>query len=258
VPPSEWSAVDAAPDPRRLLTGLDTLRAEPFFAGCKAQMTALLAATPANRVLDVGCGTGEDAIALAKPAIGIERSAVMCREARSRHPDLALVAGDAAALPIRDAHVDALRADRVLQHLPDAPAALREWRRVLGPNGLLVDFDPDLTTARVDGVDERVATVVLDWRRRTRAGAATVHTLAAALPSAGFVDVRVEQYVLDVSDLDRADGIMGLATWGRAAGAAGLLSRDDAQGWSENVRSAARAGTLRYRCTYLLASARAG
>jgi SAM-dependent methyltransferase len=221
-------------------------------------MTALLAATPAKRVLDVGCGTGEDAIALAEPAIGIDRSVVMCREARSRHADLALAAGDATALPIRAAHVDALRADRVLQHLPDAPAALREWRRVLRRRGRLVTFDPDLTTARVDGVDERVATIVLNWRRRTRPGATTVHDLATVLPSAGFVDVRVEPHVFDVSDLDRADGIVGLATWGRAAGEAGLLSRDDAQGWSESVRGAARAGTLRYLCTYLLASARAG
>ena len=258
MPASEWSAVDAAPDPRRLLSGLDTLRSEPFFAGCKARMTELLAAMPANRVLDVGCGTGEDAIALAEPAIGIERSVVMCREARSRHPDLALVAGDAAALPIRAAHVDALRADRVLQHLPDAPAALREWRRVLRRNGLLVTFDPDLTTARVDGVDQRVAGVVLNWRRRTRPGAATVHDLAAGLGSAGFVDVRVDECTLYLDDLDRADGIMGIATWGRAAGDAGLLSGDDARDWSESVRGAARAGTLRYRCTYILAAARAG
>lgn len=257
MPPSEWSAVDDAPDPRRLLTGLDALRAEPFFAESKARMTAILAATRADRVLDIGCGTGEDAIALAAPAIGIEGSVVMCSEARSRHPNLALVAGDAAALPIRDAQVDAVRADRVLQHLPDAPAALREWRRVLGRNGLLVCFDPDLTTARVDGVDGSTAAIVLGWRSGTRPGASTVHDLAAALRTAGFVEVQVEPLALDLTDLDRADGILGLATWGRAAADAGLLSRDDARRWSNDVRIASRGGTLRYRCTYLLAQANA-
>jgi SAM-dependent methyltransferase len=258
VPETQWSAVDAAPDPSRLLTGLDALRAEPFFAESKARMTALLGATPADHVLDIGCGSGEDAIALAVPAIGVERSVMMCHEARSRHPNLALVAGDAAALPIRDAHVDALRVDRVLQHLPDAPAALREWRRVLRRDGLLVCFDPDLTTARVDGVDERAASIVLGWRSGTRPGGSTVHDLAEALRTAGYVDVRVEASMLDLTDLDRADGIMGLATWGRAAADAGLLSRDDAQGWSRDVRLASRKRRLRYRCSYLLAEAKAG
>ena len=91
-----------------------------------------------------------------------------------------------------------------------------------------------------------------------RPGAATVHHLGEALSTAGFVDVRVEALMLDLTDLDRADGIMGLATWGRAAADAGLLSPDDAQDWSTAVRLAARTHTLRYRCTYLLAAAKAG
>ena len=254
---SEWSTVDAAADPRRLVSGLDTLRAEPFFAQSKARMAERLAVTPTDRVVDIGCGTGEDAIALDSWAIGIERSVVMCSEARSRHPNLALVAGDAVALPIRDAHADAVRADRVIQHLPDAPAALREWRRVLRLHGRLVCFDPDLATAQVEGVDARAATIVLGWRRATRPGAATVRDLADAIRAAGFVDVRVEPRVLDLTDLGRADGMMGLAGWGDAAADAGLLSGDDARRWSDDVHVASRAGVLRYRCTYLLASASA-
>jgi hypothetical protein len=82
-----------------------------------------------------------------------------------------------------------------------------------------------------------------------------VHDLAAALHTAGFVEVHVEPLELDLTDLGRADGILGLATWGRAAADAGLLSRDDAQRWRDDVHIASRGGTLRYRCTYLLAEA---
>ena len=121
MPPSDWSVVDAASDPRRLVTGLDALRAEPFFAQSKARLAALLEPARPARILDIGCGTGEDAIALPGTAIGIERSTVMCGEARVRHRNLALIAGDALALPISEDSVDAVRADRVLQHLPDAP-----------------------------------------------------------------------------------------------------------------------------------------
>ncbi len=258
MPDSEWSVVDDAADPRKLVTTLDVLRSEPFFAESKARLDALLAATDAARVLDIGCGTGDDVIALGREPIGIERSVVMCDEARSRHASLAVIAADATALPIRDWQADGVRADRVIQHLPDAPAALSEWRRVLRPNGRLVSFDPDLTTARVDGVDERAARVILNRRAGTRPGATSVHVLANALRAAGFVDVYVEPRVLDLRDLDRADGIMGLATWGRAAADAGALPPGDGRRWSADVRNAARAGTLRYRCTYLLAAATAG
>ncbi len=255
---SDWSAVDTATEPRRLLSGLDALRAEPFFEASKARIAALLADAPATHVLDVGCGTGEDATALGGTAIGIENSQVMCAEARARHGDLALITADATALPIRDAAVDVVRADRVIQHLPDAPAALREWRRVLRSGGRVITFDPDLTTASVDGVDERSAAAVLDWRVSTRPGATTVHALHEALEAAGFAEVLIESRTLVLTDLDRADGIMGLATWAYAAADAGALSTAAAQLWNDDVRAAGRNGSLRYRCTYLLAAATAG
>ena len=255
MPTSDWSVVDGASDPRRLVTGLDVLRAEPFFAQSKARIAALLEHGRPTRILDIGCGTGEDAFALAGIAIGVERSMVMCAEARRRHPDLALIAGDALALPISERSVDAVRADRVLQHLTDAPAALHEWKRVLRPTGHLVCFDPDLTTATVDGVDARSAAIILDWRHRTRPGAATVHDLPGALRAAGFSDVHVDALVLDLVALDRADGIMGLAGWGHAAAAAGALPRVDAEHWTDDVHNAARNGTLRYRCCYVLGAA---
>jgi SAM-dependent methyltransferase len=258
VPNSEWSAVDAATYPRRLVGGLDALRAEPFFAESKVRSAAMIADARAVRVLDVGCGTGEDATALPTPAIGIERSVVMCNEARARHANLDLLVADAAALPIRDASADAVRADRVLQHLPDAPAALREWRRVLHSGGRLITFDPDLTTASVEGVDPRSAAIVRDWRVTTRPGAPTVNDLTRALGLAGFVDVHIEPRVLELTNLDRADGIMGLATWAHAAADAGALAPEDAQRWHDDVYAAQRAGGLRYRCTYLLAAATAG
>jgi SAM-dependent methyltransferase len=258
VPQSEWSAVDAAADPRRLLNGLDALRSEPFFAERKHRMAALVASVHAARVLDVGCGTGEDAAGLDPTAIGIERSVVMCKEARARHAELALVLADASAIPIRDGNFDAVRADRVLQHLHDVPAALREWRRVVHPGGRLITFDPDLATASVDGVDERAASAVLAWRVTTRPGAATLRTLQPALEASGFVDIHIDPMVLELTDLGRADGIMGLATWGHAAADAGALAPGDAQRWNDDVNTSARAGTLRYRCSYLLATATAG
>lgn len=253
-----WSSVDEESQPGRLVTSLDRVRDDPFFAEAKAALLDLLAPEPGQRVVDVGCGTGDDAFTLAGRGcltLGVELSRTMLTEARRRHPDLWLVAGEAGRLPLPASSVDALRADRVLQHLQHADATLVEWRRVLRPGGRLLTWDPDLTTARIDGVDDAAAAAVVAWRAATRPGRATVATLDDSLRSAGFGEVRIDERMLDLTDLERADGIMGLADWGLLAGDAGGLPAALAQEWSNSVHVAWRAGRLRYRCRYVMAFA---
>jgi SAM-dependent methyltransferase len=259
VTTSDWAAIDAAADPQRLIDGLDQLRREPFFAKSKTRMNALIRSKAEIRLVDVGCGTGEDAALLAErtPVIAIERSSVMAAEARRRHPRLPLVVTDGRCLPIPDDSVDVVRADRVLQHVTDGEDVLAEWKRVLRPGGCLLSFDPDLTTATIEGVDHDLAARVLAWRRATRPGAETVHALDAALVAAGFRDSEVERRVLDLAHLDRADGIMGLASWGDQAAKTNTLSEADAQRWGHDVHAAHQDGSLRYRCSYALGIGRA-
>lgn len=56
------------------------------------------------------------------------------------------VKADVRSLPLPDDYADEAMAIHVLEHLNrwEAPAALREWRRVLKPGGLLVLELPDL------------------------------------------------------------------------------------------------------------------
>ncbi len=252
---TEWTAVDRARNADRLVAGLDRLREDEFFARSKARIDALLPRHGESWIVDVGCGTGEDAVAAQRRnqlAIGVERSVRMLDHARRRYPTLASVAADGRSLPLADASVDVVIADRLLQHLVDAEDALLEFRRVLRHGGLAISFDPDLTTAEVEGVDGRLAAAVLGWRRDTRPGAGVVRAIERALISVGFGDVHLERRLLDLESLDRADGIMGLAGWGTLAAAAGRLSDDAARRWSGEVHDANEAGTLRYRCEYVL------
>jgi hypothetical protein len=121
----------------------------------------------------------------------------------------------------------------------------------------VICFDPDLTTATVEGVDQDLAARVLGWRAATRPGADVVHALGRALVAARFGDVEVQRRVLDLADLNRADGIMGLAEWGDQAARTTALSQADAQRWNDDVRAAHRDGRLGYRCTYALGVGRA-
>ena len=250
---SAWAAVDDATDAQRLIAGLDRLRDEPFFAHAKACVAAKLPRGDGVRVLDVGCGTGEDAQAATAAdgfVVAIDRSIRMATEALRRHSTMRILAADGRRLPLPSASVDAVRADRVLQHLADAPAALAEWRRVLRPGGIVVTFDPDLPTATVEGVDQALARMVLDRRAATRAGAATVHSLDDALLAAGFGDVSVERHTIELTSLDQADGIFGLAGWGASVG--------QGERWNDSVRSANGEGSLHYRCDYVLGIGRIG
>lgn len=93
-------------------------------------------------VLDPGCGTGWQAAGLRRAApevvvTGVDLSAGMLGRARAAGA-WPLLQADAARLPLADRSVDLVVSRGVLHHLPDMPAALAEWRRLLRPGGAVV------------------------------------------------------------------------------------------------------------------------
>lgn len=99
---------------------------------------------PADRILDLGCGTGivarilRDRLGGAARITGLDVNAGMLDKARSLAPDLTWVEGNAAALPFPDRSFEVVLAQQVLQFVPDRAAAAREIHRVLAPGGRLV------------------------------------------------------------------------------------------------------------------------
>ena len=93
-------------------------------------------------VLDPGCGTGWQAAGLRRAApglavVGADLSAGMLDKARAAGA-WPLLQADATRLPMPAGSVDLVVTRGVLHHLPDVPAALAEWRRVLRPGGAVV------------------------------------------------------------------------------------------------------------------------
>jgi ArsR family transcriptional regulator len=132
----EWDAL-------RQVLGDDLLR---------ARATSMLA-PPGLRVADIGTGTGILAVELAAlglDVVGIDRSEAMLEAARAKRPTgpgagkLEFEVGDAHALPLADASVDAAFAHMVLHSLEEPERAIREMARVVRPGGqvILVDFLP--------------------------------------------------------------------------------------------------------------------
>src|SRR5258708_28798748 len=98
----------------------------------------------ADRVLDVGCGTGSLSLCLARnPEIvsvrGLDFSPAYIDHAKRQNRDARLdfQVGDACALPFPDASFDHALSMLVLQFIPYADLAVREMRRVTRPGGTI-------------------------------------------------------------------------------------------------------------------------
>lgn len=112
-------------------------------------------ARPGQAVLDVMTGTGAVALALASRVepegrvVGVDLSDGMLQVARDKAAGVhhvSFVQADATRLPLPDASFDLVVCASGLFFLPDMPAALREWRRVLRPGGrvLYSSYGPGL------------------------------------------------------------------------------------------------------------------
>jgi ubiquinone/menaquinone biosynthesis C-methylase UbiE len=92
-------------------------------------------------ILDVGMGTGLVLRSLPPGPwrlTGVDLSPGMLDVARAALPAAAFDVADATRLDLPDASFDLVTCVTVLHLVPDAPAAMRGWRRLLRPGGCLV------------------------------------------------------------------------------------------------------------------------
>lgn len=88
---SGFRDVDRAEDFAVFASCLALVESLPFFAEVKRASYDLLGAAPGRRVLDVGCGLGDDAAALAGmvapggSVVGVDGSRAMIEAARGKH-----------------------------------------------------------------------------------------------------------------------------------------------------------------------------
>ncbi|GAB3625769.1 methyltransferase domain-containing protein [Pandoraea terrae] len=164
VPPS------VAPFPSRFLRAAFDRRA-PHWADADFLMREIAARLASRleyiklqprRVLDAGCGTGADLVALGEryPSayrIGLDASAAMTIAAASQGaasgwrrllraaPAFGVVQGDFSALPLADACVDLVWSNLALHWFREPHRVVPEWHRVLSNDGLLMfsAFGPD-------------------------------------------------------------------------------------------------------------------
>ena len=144
-----------------------------------------------ERVLDLGCGTGEFTASLAAAGaapIGVEVAQGALGRARSRHPDVEFcLAPTEGPLPLEDCSFDMVWASEVIEHVADTARWLSEIRRVLRPRGRLLLTTPSHGRMRIVlGGIERYSEPLGDHLHLY-----TRRSLAQTLGELGFGEVRV-------------------------------------------------------------------
>lgn len=130
----------------------------------RERVVAIAELQPGESVLDIGCGTGSQAIA-AKRAVGssgsvtgLDASTEMVQRARSKsrkaRTDVSFVQGAAEQLPFADDHFDVVLSTVMLHHLPRKvrKECLREIWRVVKPDGRVVIVDFETNADRSNGI----------------------------------------------------------------------------------------------------------
>ena len=154
------------------------------------------------RALDLGCGAGHAAYALARGGaagvIAYDLSAQMLgvveREARARgHAQIATRQGAAAQLPFDDAGFELIVTRYSAHHWPSVPAAMAQIERVLRPGGRLVVIDVVAPEAALLDTTLQTIDLLRDLSHVRNYRASEWRSMLAA---AGLVETGSEQWKL--------------------------------------------------------------
>jgi SAM-dependent methyltransferase len=206
----------------------------------KSVSHALLEPAHGQRLLDVGCGRGDDVRALASHlgssgcVVGIDISETLVREARQRgtDPRVRFQLADAHAMPFADATFDAARVERVLQHVEDPARVLAEMARVVRPDGIIVASEPDWGTLAVDAADRattrEVSRLLCDHHIRN---GWIGRQLPGHFARLGLVAIEVRPVTLAIQSFTVAADLLGFAD-------------TDAPGWLQELQERDSHGTF--------------
>lgn len=187
--------MDDDPNVAVLVDTMDATAQWPATRRLRAWEREQLGLVHGERLLDVGCGLGEAALALADDlgatgeVVGVDASVEMLRIARANATAAAcsvrFSVGDACALDEPSGSFDAVRSERTLQWIAEPLTAVTEMARVLRPGGRISLIDTDWSTLTFDIGDvdlaARVRTAMSVERNRPSNIGSRLHELVQTI-----------------------------------------------------------------------------
>jgi SAM-dependent methyltransferase len=223
---------------------------------------ALLEVAEGDQVLDVGCGTGEDAREIARHYPGVAVVGVDADPERVAEADrltlgvprpVEFQVADVTRLPFEAGAFDAVRADRVFHHLADPVTGLAEMIRVSRPGGRVVVSDLEYESLVVGGADHLVTRRVVDWWCDHHVPQGRIgRELRGRFTDAGLDAVEVHPTALLVTAYD--EDVLHLAERAAGAAAAGAIPGEEVARWVAALRESDRSG--RFVCALTVLTVR--
>src|SRR5262245_37473999 len=197
VDPRDFRQVEGIDDTDALIRYLRSVAELDEMRSTNAFIEGMLDLQRGHRVLDVGCGVGDEvrrlsaAVGKAGHVVGIDAEPMVKAAQRTGTPDNAeFRVGDAHDLPFDVASFDRYRAHRVYMHLEDPHRALEEAVRVVTPGGAIVISEPDWGTLAIDADDDEVTHEILRAIQGSIRHPSIGRTLPRLFREAGLTEVQ--------------------------------------------------------------------
>jgi SAM-dependent methyltransferase len=245
-----------------IATRLEARGKHPRFAAMMKEYFAAMNIQAAKTVLDLGCGTGVAARAVAATpgftghVTGIDVSPYLTAEATRLAGEEGLIGavhfqtGDSQGLNLPDASFDSVIAHTLVSHVQNPLTVLGEIRRMVKPGGTVGIFDGDYASMTFQGDDpekgkaddEMIINAIVTNSRVMR-------QMPRLLSDAGFDLTASFSYV--VADIGKADfWAPALQSFVRLLPKAGAMTESDAKTWAEDMFRRSDQGFFFGACNY--------
>lgn len=231
------------PDKKRLIDLLEKRAGDPRVAEIRERYLIAMDLPAGGVVLDVGCGTGVVARAIARLP-GFEGSVIALDEdedliqaglemaaAEGIGERIEFRLGDAHHLELEDASVDGVAAQTAISHMKDPQQVLDEVHRVLKPDGSLAIFDGDYESRAFSCADHELGrTAEAAWRALPGHAPRLIRDMPRLLQHAGFDLIEILPFV-EYQSGDAGTWLDALERFAPRMVETGLMSTEDMERW---------------------------
>jgi SAM-dependent methyltransferase len=246
----------------RFIARLEFRGTDPTFVGYREAYLELVDLPPTAAVLDLGCGTGVVARAIAArdgfegTVTAVDQSPVLIGAGARFAADegvgdrIDFRVGDVHALEFPDASFDVAIAHTLISHVREPLTVLAETARVVRPGGTVAIFDGDYASLTFGYSDEELALAMEKAMESTIMSVPRVmRRLPRLLPQVGLRLTGTQGHLF--AEAGEGKFMLNLAeTFGPLTASSGFLPAAQAEAWLADQRRSSEDGAFFAACNY--------